>query len=159
MQFGPMTEIDINALKVLLDKAGEKYSILVSSEDIENANRYRSSKPVARYAFYDGNDTCLYLEINDSAYSILRHELENRGLIDNFEDVPKLQTEYVCTDCDFISGEPGKCPTHQLELLESSYNPEMQIITRSTPHDGALLVVAFLVFIAGVYAVGYFILK
>ena len=156
-----MTEIDINALKALLDKAGKKYNVLVSSEDLEGTNQARSYKPAALYYRYDGNDTFMYIEIEESGLSIVREELENRGLVDKTENETSklLNTEYVCPECDFVSTKADKCPVHQIDLLESTYSPELQNFGPSSSQVGTYLLVGFFVLVGLGYAIRYFILQ
>lgn len=162
MKIGPLNELQLKKFIRLLDQHNAKYTTILSKDDLVDINRTRSYKPIDIYGRRnEHNDTFAYVEIEDSVFDLLHAELEKLGILDCPEVAPNsFKTEYICPECDFVTNKPGKCPTHQVELLESSYDPNA--LTSDSPSGarvGTILLVGFFVLVGLGYTIRYFILN
>lgn len=148
MIYGPLSKLDIEILKGLLDREGATYSITHSIEDLQTIDNRRSQEMMTAYPSFGGIDRFLYIEIQSSDLLIVRGELEKMGFVVRSK-APQPESEmdeFLCPRCKYYSHEPGECPQHKLALLEfSSWVTETNRRRRRWLRLIAALVVAIMI--------------
>lgn len=151
MQFGPLSQSDINKLKELLDSQGAQYNISYSHEDLQSAREEkRQNQIVTNHPTFAGQMNFLYIDIELKDLMIVRGELERMGfaVAREVENPPAEVSEYLCEKCDFVSNLPGTCPQHGGSLLEFSDFALAKKLTREKRQAQFLWIFVLIVAIA-----------
>lgn len=120
MKFGPLSKIDAEALNELLKDHGSEGVISVSQEHLEHSQK--QGREFKYPHTFNGSPAFFFIEIQTKDLLIVRGTLERMGFsvyANPPEPLPE-QTEFLCPRCKFVAESPGKCPKHQVELLEYS---------------------------------------
>lgn len=119
MRIGPLSQIHFDKLKTILDDAHATYKVDYDQELLAQI-RERQKDPEPRHLnLFQSAGDYIFLEIEAKDALLIRGEVEKMGLTigtrraEPLPDVP----EFLCRKCDYVSNEPGSCPTHQERLV------------------------------------------
>lgn len=153
--FGPMPVLFAKKLDALLMERGSNVRMLVSKEGVEVAIQQHKSLLPGQYPTYLGQADEIFVEIALSDLLIVRGELEKMGFVVRSEEPEELEhvAEYVCRKCEYVASTPGRCPKHDIALLEFSQCANSKTVRSDSAMKTILIVVAGLAVASIAYSV------
>lgn len=122
--YGPFGPSDLNGIEEVLKESQVEYEI---TDDDGLSEHYRSKPPPGLSGGAIPAHRNLYLLVDSEELRKVSHLLENYSINPNpvtdireFTNNDLEQEEYLCTQCNFVSNQPGQCPDHQVDLISFS---------------------------------------
>lgn len=115
MRVGPMPLLSADKLMRVLEKNGHEAELIMSG-DIYTPEDQKTAHPRTEQL----KDLC-YIDFDEAYIEFVRPDLVRLALLPDEEHVStgdELEgTDWMCPTCGKSFDHPGKCPTHQLELI------------------------------------------